>query len=206
MRERLGRGRVGDGVSARGGNREARDQIVAQDIGDGDARRAQTREERRQAIADPAQALRLASGKAMVSEDGAVTAAGETCRQRMLEIGGGERRQAGVGTAGGDQASERQRRAAMTAREDFEGDVIRQQMKRLARLEIDDEGDFIAARGKAAGEARPYPLRAAADQRMDIEQERARSGGRVRHRSELVAEFAARGKSAPTPLAQEQRQ
>ena len=64
----------------------------------------------------------------------------------------------------------------MAARQDFERDVARQEGQRRLRLEVDDEDDVVAASGETGGEPRPHPLRAAAGQRVDIEEKRARRG------------------------------
>ena len=194
--ERRRRGGVVDRADAPFGNDEAGDEIVAQGRRHRDRRRTQAGQERRQAIADAAEQLRLAFAEAVIGEDGAIAASSQRRGDRVLEVGDRERRQGRIGAARGDEARERARRLEMAARQDFERDVARQERRRLRRLEIDRERNGVAARGEGRREPRPHALRAAVEQRRDVEQQRAWTGGGSSHHSSVLAEFAAGRNSA----------
>ena len=75
-------------------------------------------------------------------------------------------------------ARERQRGGGVAVRQDHELRPVAQNVQILPGLEIDDEIDLVATSGETGGKPSPHAFRAAADERMRVEQQSA-----GRHRS-----------------------
>ena len=68
---------------------------------------------------------------------------------------------------------EREGRCAVALGQNDQPGLLAEGPQIFPRLEIDDEIDFVAARGKSCRQSRPHAFRAAADERMRVEQQSA---------------------------------